>query len=158
MTSPERRNVYEYRRDGYLLSTDPGRIDVDYVHQKLKDARWSAGVPRQVVVRAMASSLVFGLYRERQQVGFARVVTNRATFAFLTDVFIDDTWRGKGLSHIIMEGVTSHPDLQGLRRLLLVTRDAHGLYARYGFSDLAHPERFMERLLSQAPVDGIQSG
>lgn len=138
--------VYEYERDGYQLSTDHRRLDVAYIHAVLRNSAWAAGLTRDVLVRSIENSLAFGLYSGSKQIGFARVVTDRATFAFLTDVFVDRSCRNRGLSRIIIEGIISHPDLQGLRRFLLVTKDAHGLYNKFGFSVLAYPERFMERI------------
>jgi GNAT superfamily N-acetyltransferase len=133
--------------DGYTISTDPARLDVDVIHRYLSgEAYWSRGVPRPVVERAIAGSLCFGLYDAGgAQVGFARVVTDRATFAYLADVFVLKAHRRKGLSKRLMAAAIAHPDLQGLRRWLLATRDAHGLYAQFGFTPLANPERIMER-------------
>jgi GNAT superfamily N-acetyltransferase len=108
------------------------------------DSYWAAGRPLGVVRRAVESSLCFGLYAGGQQVGFARVVTDRATFAWLYDVFVLEGYRGRGLGKWLVECVVAHPALQGLRRLLLATRDAHGLYERYGFRPLADPARFLE--------------
>jgi GNAT superfamily N-acetyltransferase len=131
--------------EGFLLSDDPARIDLDVVHGYLTRSYWSAGIPRDLVERAIRNSLVFGLYFANRQVGFARVITDRATFAYLCDVFVLEDFQGRGLGKWMMEAVTSHPDLQGLRRFLLATRDAHGLYERFGFRPLANPERFMTK-------------
>jgi GNAT superfamily N-acetyltransferase len=128
----------------YELSTDRARMDLDAIHAFLSRAYWSPGVPREVVERAIAGSLCFGVFLHGEQVAFARVVTDRATFGYLADVYVLEAHRGRGLSRRMMDAVVAHPDLQGLRRLLLATRDAHGLYARYGFRPLAAPERFME--------------
>jgi GNAT superfamily N-acetyltransferase len=134
----------DWRRDEYEISTDPGRIDLDRTHQFLsEEAYWSPGVPRDVVSRAIEGSIVFGVYRGQIQVGMARVVTDKATFAWLCDVWIDADERGKGLGKFLMECVKAHPDLQGLRRWMLATRDAHGLYAQYGFTPV-QPGSFME--------------
>jgi GNAT superfamily N-acetyltransferase len=127
------------------VSTDPARLDLDVVHGYLVGSYWARGVPREVVERSVDHSLVFGLYLGEQQVGFARVVTDRATFAWLADVFVLEDHRGQGLGDWLVEVVTQHPDLRGLRRWALATADAHGLYARHGFTPLAAPERFMER-------------
>jgi len=134
----------------YLISTDPGLLDVDAVHAFLTRSYWSEGIPRGVVARALANSMCFGLYHEegtgpRVQAGLARVVTDRATYAYLCDVYVLEGHRGRGLGKRLMRAVLSHPDLQGLRRLGLFTRDAHGLYGAFGFSALSHPERAMER-------------
>jgi len=134
----------EWQRGEYVVSTDPVRIDIESVHRFLSDeAYWSPGVPLDVVRRAIAGSIVFGLYRGSEQVGLARVVTDRATFAWLCDVYVLKEHRGHGLGKWLMECVMAHPDLQGLRRWLLATRDAHGLYAQFGYEPV-DPERFME--------------
>lgn len=127
------------------MTTDPGRIDLDVVHGFLREAYWSRGIPRDVVARSLAHSICFGLYEGERQVGFARVVTDRATFAWLGDVFVLEGWRGRGLSKWLMDCVMAHPELQALRRWHLATADAHGLYTRYGFTPLSAPERHMER-------------
>ncbi len=127
------------------ISTDPNRLDVDLIHRWLsEESYWAGGVSREIVARAIDNSLCFGVYLEGQQVGLARVVTDRATFAWLADVFILDSYRGRGYGKALIAAVVAHPELRGLRRLLLATRDAHGLYAQYGFTPVA-PERFMER-------------
>ena len=127
------------------ISTDPNRLDVDLIHRWLsEESYWAGGVSREIVARAIDNSLCFGVYLEGQQVGLARVVTDRATFAWLDDVFILDSYRGRGYGKALIAAVVAHPELRGLRRLLLATRDAHGLYAQYGFTPVA-PERFMER-------------
>ena len=134
----------EWQRGEYVVSTDPVRIDIESVHRFLSDeAYWSPGVPLDVVRRAIAGSIVFGLYRGSEQVGLARVVTDRATFAWLCDVYVLKEHRGHGLGKWLMECVKAHPDLQGLRRWMLATRDAHGLYAQFGYEPV-DPERFME--------------
>lgn len=130
--------------DGFAIDTDRSRLRLDVIHGFLKDAYWCQGVPREVIRRAIDGSLCFGMYHGGEQAGFARVVTDAATFAYLADVFIVPSYRGRGLSHRLMGVILAHPDLQGLRRFLLATRDAHGLYARHGFHALSAPERFME--------------
>ena len=133
--------------EGYEISTDPRRLDIDLIHKFLsEESYWSRGIPRQVVEQAMANSLCFGVYHHGAQVGFARIVADRATFALVADVFILSTHRGKGLSKRLMRTVMAHEDLQGLRRLLLLTSDAHGLYSQFGFTELANSWRFMEVL------------
>jgi GNAT superfamily N-acetyltransferase len=150
--------VIEAEREGYTLSTDLSRLDLAAIHRFLSASYWSPGLPREVLTRAIAGSLCFGLYDDRQQVGFARVITDRATFAYLCDVYVLEAHRGRGLGRWIMEMVAAHPSLQGLRRFVLVTRDAHGLYARYGFRPLASPESYMELhrpdAYAQAPRQG----
>lgn len=130
----------------YEISTDRQRIDIAAVHAFLTQSYWSPGIPREVVERAIANSLCFGVYCGAQQAGFARVVTDSATFAYLADVFVLESHRGKGLSKWLMEFITSHEALQGLRRFLLATKDAHGLYAQFGFEALANPSSIMESL------------
>ena len=130
----------------YDISTDPARLDLTVIHGYLTQSYWSPGIPRDVVERAMANSMCIGLYRGAEQVGFARVVTDRATFAYLADVFVLEPHRGKGLSKRLMAFIQSHPDLQGLRRFMLGTKDAHGLYKQFGFTELANPARMMEIL------------
>ncbi|QSQ23335.1 GNAT family N-acetyltransferase [Pyxidicoccus parkwayensis] len=131
--------------DGFVVSDDPARIDLDVVYGYLSRSYWSEGIPRATVERAVCNSMVFGLYASDRQVGFARVITDRASFAWLCDVFVLEDFQGRGLGKWLMEAVSSHPDLQGLRRFMLATRDAHGLYERYGFRPMKSPERFMER-------------
>lgn len=136
----------EWTRGEFVISTDRARLDVEAVHRFLStESYWSPGIPLEVVRRAIEHSLAFGVYRGGEQVGFARVVTDFTTFAYLADVFILASLRGQGLSKWLMEAIQSHPDLQGLRRWMLATRDAHGLYAQHGFRPLKAPELFMER-------------
>lgn len=132
----------------YDISADPTRLDVALIHRWLSEqSYWAKGVPREIVERSIEGSLCFGIYHQTQgQVGFARVVSDKATFAYLADVFVLDAHRGQGLSKRLMQAVMDHPDLQGLRRWLLATWDAHGLYAQFGFVPLAKPERIMERV------------
>jgi GNAT superfamily N-acetyltransferase len=138
----------------YLISTDPEWFDLDVIHTFLSEhSYWARGIPRDVVARSIRNSLGFGVYvvenvpsnPGRRQVGFARVTTDRATFAYLGDVFILPEHRGRGLSKRLMEAILAHPDLQGLRRWMLATADAHELYTKFGFGLLSHPERFMQR-------------
>jgi GNAT superfamily N-acetyltransferase len=137
--------INEWIRGHLRVSTDPKRLDLDVIHRFLSQrSYWAEGIPREVVERSIRNSLAFGVYDEDRLVGFARVVTDRATFAYLADVFVLEEYRGRGLSKWLLECVLAHPDLKGLRRWLLVTRDAHGLYARYGFRPLADPEALME--------------
>jgi GNAT superfamily N-acetyltransferase len=132
------------QRGEFLISTDPARLDLDAIHGFLAGSYWAKAIPRQVVARSIQHSLCFGLYEGERQVGFARVITDRATYAYLADVFVLESHRGRGLARWLMETVLAHPELQGLRRFNLVTRDAHDLYRKVGFSGLAHPERHME--------------
>ena len=139
--------MVEYRRDEYLISTDRARLDVEFIHQFLSGcAYWAQGRPLDIVQRSIEESLCFGIYRGRQQVGFARVVTDRATFAWLCDLFVVKAQRGQGLGKWLVECVVAHPDLRALRIFLLATRDAHELYRRYGgFQEITAPERLMAR-------------
>ena len=131
----------------HQVSTDPARLDVGLVHRWLsEESHWARGVPHAVIERALENSLNFAAYDDGgQQVGFARIVTDKATFAWLADVFVIDAHRGKGVSRLLMQAIVDHPDLQGLRRWLLATRDAHGLYEKFGFTS-PPPGRLMERL------------
>jgi GNAT superfamily N-acetyltransferase len=134
-------------KNEYEISTDPDRLDVDVIHDFLaNDSYWSPGIPRSIVERAIENSLCFGVYHSGRQVGFGRVVTDRSTFALLADVFILQPHRRKGLSKRLMRCIMDHEDLQGLRRWLLLTSDAHSLYRQFGFQDLANTWRFMEIL------------
>jgi N-acetylglutamate synthase-like GNAT family acetyltransferase len=136
----------QWQRDDYLLTTDPADVDMDALHGFLHQAYWSRGIPVEVVREAVASSLTFSLLQPPHFVGFARVVTDYATFAYVGDVFVLPEHRGHGVGTWMMSCVMAHPRLQGLRRWCLVTRDAHALYARVGFTPTPTPERWMERL------------
>ena len=128
----------------YEISSDAGRLDVAAIHRFLTQSYWAAGIPRSVVERAVANSVCFGAYCDGEQIGLARVVTDKATFAYLSDVYVLPEHRGRGIAQRLIEHVMRHPDLQGLRRMLLFTRDAHSLYAKFGFRPLAAPERAMD--------------
>ena len=134
----------DWRKAGFSINTDQGKLDRGAVHEFLRNSYWAKGVPREVVDRSIENTLCFGVYEGERQVGFARVITDYATFGYLSDVFIVESHRGRGLATWMMEVILAHPDLQGLRRWMLATNDAHGLYRKVGFRDLAHPERFME--------------
>lgn len=129
---------------GLTYTFDPAAFDTAAIHAFLADTYWSPNVPRDVVERAIAGSLCIGVLDSGRQVGFARLVTDRATFAYLADVFVVTEYRGKGISQTMLEKLFAHPDVQGLRRMMLATRDAHGLYEKFGFKPLAAPDRFME--------------
>lgn len=129
----------------YEISTDSSRFDIDLIHRFLTNSYWAEGIPREIVERSIENSLCFGIFDRDQQVGFARVITDRATFAYLGDVFVIESHRGRGLSKQLMQAIMDHPELQDLRRWSLVTRDAHGLYKQFGFTPLANPQRYMER-------------
>jgi GNAT superfamily N-acetyltransferase len=142
-----RKELMHYRwvRGEFEITTDASRIDLNAVHQFLARSYWAAGIPLAIVERSIKNSLCFGIYKDTRQVGFARVITDRATFAYLGDVFVLPEHRGQGLAKWMMECIVAHPDLQGLRRWSLLTRDAHGLYRQFGFTELKSPERWMER-------------
>lgn len=135
---------FSVRRGSDEITTSRDRLDVAAIHQFLTESYWSPGIPRETVERALDGSLNFGLYRDGRQVGFARVVTDGATFAYFSDVFVLPDFRGAGLATWLVAEALMHPALSGLRRILLVTRDAHAIYARCGFTPLARPDRFME--------------
>ena len=128
----------------YEISTDPARVDAGLVHEFLTNSYWAKGIPLATVHRSIENSIPFGVYHRQQLVGFARIISDLATFAYLADVFILPSHRGRGLSRWLMECIVGHPDLQGLRRWMLGTQDAHGLYAKYGFTAVQSPEIWME--------------
>jgi GNAT superfamily N-acetyltransferase len=152
MTDPR-----EWRRGSAVISTDRPRIQIDVVHGFLSGSYWARNIPRAVVERSIENSLCFGVYETsvpEKQVGFARVITDFATFAYLADVFVVEEARGKGLAQWLMEAIDGHPELQGLRRWMLVTRDAHGLYEKFGFVQVATPADHMERRRTAAELYG----
>ena len=137
----------EFHQGEYTISTDPARLDVGAIHQFLAyESYWSQGIDRALLEKALAHSLNFGLYTGARQIGLARVVTDYATYAYLCDVYVHADYRGQGLGQWLMRCVVAHPELGTLRRFGLATRDAHGLYAQFGWQLLARPERHMERL------------
>ena len=136
--------ISDLKREGYSISTDPGKLELKFIHDYLYKSYWSEEIPVDIVEKSIRGSLCFGVYQGSRQVGFARMITDKATFAYLADVFIDEAHRGKGLSKWLMETIMSHPELQGLRRILLATRDAHTLYHQFGFRPLDRPESIMQ--------------
>jgi GNAT superfamily N-acetyltransferase len=134
----------EWSRDGFTVTCDPRRVDRSVVAGFLAASYWARGIPAETVNRAIDGSLCFALLAAQAQIGFARVISDRATIAYLGDVFVLPEFRGRGLGRWLMECVMSHPELQGLRRWILVTRDAHGLYRQLGFKALGSPEGYME--------------
>lgn len=134
-----------WRRGEYRISTERTDLDLDVIHAFLVTSYWAPGITRPVLERSIEHSLCFGLYQHDRQVGFARVITDRATYAYLADVFVLEQHRGQGLATWLLEVIAAHPELQSLRRFTLVTRDAHPLYAKLGFHPLRHPARYMER-------------
>lgn len=136
----------EVTRDEFVISTERSRLDIDAIQRFLvEDSYWARDRTRGQTERAVENSICFGVYHGDKQIGFARVVSDKATFAYLGDVYILDEYRGRGLSKWLMEVIVNHPELQGLRRWVLATRDAHGLYEKVGFHELVYPERWMER-------------
>jgi GNAT superfamily N-acetyltransferase len=140
--------AYEQRRAGFLISTDPDKLDLNVIHQFLaNESYWSPGIAREKIARYMQHSLCFGVYAcgpdSEKQVGFARVISDFTTFAYVADVFILPSYRGQGLGKWLVEAMLAHPELQGLRRWTLDTRDAHGLYQQYGFKPDPRPENHL---------------
>lgn len=130
-----------WHKDDFTINTDKSILSLEYIHQYLSEqSYWAKGIPIDTVKKAIENSLCFGVYKGTQMVGFARVISDYATFAYLADVFIDEAFRGLGLSKWLMEAILAHPELQGLRRFMLATRDAHGLYRQFNFTELANPE------------------
>ena len=139
--------IIEFQCGGYVISTDRARLDLNVIHGFLTNCYWAKGIPRELVARSIKHSLCFGVYDGGgAQVGFARVVSDFATYAYIADVFVLEPHRGRGLGKGLMESIVQHPALQELRRWNLTTRDAHTLYARFGFTPLKFPERYMEIL------------
>lgn len=145
MKEESENTPHEWRRDEFTISTERERINFAFVHEFLSRSYWANNIPFEVVRRSIENSLCFGIYEAEKQVGFARVVTDRATFAYLCDVFVIEEYRGRGLSKWLMETTLAHPEAQNLRRWMLATRDAHGLYGQFGFTALDAPEIFMQR-------------
>ena len=139
---------YESRRENYLISTDPSKLSLDVIYRYLsEESYWAKGIPRTVVKRSIANSICFGVYVNSEQIGFARVISDKATFAYLGDVFILPHYRGKGLSKWLMQTIHAHPELQELRRWWLGTKDAHGLYEQFGWTRITEEvaKRFMQK-------------
>lgn len=135
----------EWHRGEYTISTDCHRLDLDLIHDFLTHSYWAAGRSLAVVRKSIEHSLPFGVYRGMQQIGFARAITDYATYAYLSDVFILEPFRGQGLGQWLVEVIVSHPELQGLRKWTLATADAHGLYRKFGFTEARYPSRYMEK-------------
>ena len=141
----------DIEQNGFLISTARSRLDLDAIHDFLsKESYWAQNRTRTQTQKAIDNSICFGVYYGDRQVGFARVVSDQATFAYVGDVYIIEEFRGKGLSKWLMQVIVEHPDLQGLRRWVLATRDAHGLYKQFEFDELRHPTRWMERTAPDA--------
>lgn len=136
--------MVEAQKNDFLISTDKSKLDITVIHQYLcNESYWAKNIPAGIVKKSIEGSFCFGLYHHKVQVGFARVITDHATFAYLADVFILEEYRGRGLSKWLIKEIMGHPGLQGLRRWMLATKDAHGLYARFGFQPYDKPERIM---------------
>ena len=133
----------DFIKDGFTISTEKEKLDIDLIHSFLTRSYWAEGISKEIIGRSVEGALCFGVFENEKQVGFARMITDRATFAYLADVFIIEEYRGRGLSKWLMEVIMSHPDLQGLRRMVLVTRDAHELYKKFGFTPLNNVDRWM---------------
>lgn len=136
--------IFTIEKDDFIISTDKLKLDINSIHQYLsEEAYWCKNISLDIVKRSIDNSISFGIYHQNKQVGFARVITDKATFGYLADVFIINDYRGRGLSKWLMQCILGHPELQGLRSLLLGTKDAHGLYSQFGFKPLENPGRFM---------------
>jgi len=135
----------DWTRGEYSITTDKARLDVEAIHRFLDGSYWAAGRSIETIRRSIENSMAFGVYLGDEQVGFARVITDYATFAWIADVFILEDHQGKGLGKWLMDVIITHPELQGFRRWVLATKDAHELYRKFGFNELRLPERWMER-------------
>lgn len=136
--------IQEHRQKGLLISTDKRRLDLELIHGFLTNCYWAKGIPKNVVRRSIQNALCFGVYESDKQVGFARVISDFATYAYVGDVFVLASYRRRGIGKWLMRSIIEHPNLAGLRRWSLVTRDAHGLYSQFGFTPLKSPQRHME--------------
>lgn len=135
----------EWRNGEFLISTDKTKLDLNVIRRFLDGSYWAKGRSVETIRRSIENSIAFGVYKDDRQIGFARVITDYATFAWIADVFIIEEFRGRGLSKWLMEVIIGHPELQGFRRWVLATKDAHELYRKFGFVELKKPERWMER-------------
>lgn len=137
---------YQVRKDSYLISTDKSRLELDVIYNFITKSYWAKGRSQEVIKRTIENSICFGVYENGRQIGFARVVSDRAIMAYIMDLFILESHRARGLSKWLMECILNHPELREVRRWVLNTRDAHGLYARFGFQPISKPEFAMERV------------
>lgn len=135
----------ELRKGTFTISTAKTKLNIPYIHLFLAQSYWAENIPIEIVQKSIDGSVCFGMYDDENQIGFARVITDKATFGYLADVFIDEKYRGHGLSKWLMETIMAHPDLQGFRNWQLGTKDAHGLYEKFGFRPLEYPERMMRK-------------
>jgi len=143
-TTIQSDEMQEYRKGEFVISTDRKRLNLDLIHEFLTNCYWAKGISREIVARSIAHSVCFGVYANGKQVGFARIISDFATYAYIGDVFVLESHRSHGLGKWLMECIMRHPQLQGLRRWSLVTRDAHGLYGNFGFTPLKNPASYME--------------
>ena len=150
-------SAFEKSRDQFRITTDVEQMDIDAIHAYLTRSYWAEGISKALMARAMAGSLCFGLFDGTRQIGFARVITDRATYAYLCDVYVLEEYQARGLGTWMMQELMTHPDLQGLRRFGLVTRDAHRLYERCGFSALSNPAGHMEIVRAGLYLSGSRS-
>jgi GNAT superfamily N-acetyltransferase len=143
------------KKEDYEISTDKSKLDIAFIHTYLsKETYWAKNIPLEIVQQSIEGSICFGIFHNARQVGFARMVTDCATFGYLADVFIIDEYRGKGLSKWLMEEITNYPGFKNLRRWMLGTKDAHGLYKQFGFTEIQKPERLMQRIMFDSyPAD-----
>lgn len=140
-----KKDIMEWQQEKFIISTDKTKLDISYVHQFLsKESYWAANIPLEIVKKSIEHSICFGVYDAEKQIGFARIITDQATFGYLADVFIDGAYRGRGLSKWLMQTISSLPFMPLLRRFMLGTKDAHKLYQQFGFTPLTFPERFMQ--------------
>ena len=137
--------ILETRREKFTISTDPERLDIDAIVDMLTRAYWAIGRPRERTERALKNSLVFGVYDGDRQIGVARVISDYSIFAYLCDVFIHEEYRAHGLGKWLIQTIMEHPDLKEMRRWVLVTNDAHGLYKQFGFTSIEDPEHWMQK-------------
>jgi GNAT superfamily N-acetyltransferase len=135
----------DLQKSAFTISSDKAKLNIPFIHQFLSQSYWAENIPIEIVQKSIEGSVCFGVYDGQQQIGFARVITDKATFGYLADVFIGEKYRGLGLSKWLMETIVADPDLQGFRNWLLATRDAHGLYSKFGFKPLDNPERMMRK-------------
>ena len=138
------KEIFEERKNNFIISTDKSKLDINIIFDYLTNSYWAEGIPLETVKTSIANSVCFGIYENNKQIGFARVITDKATIGYIGDVFILESHQGKGLSKWLMECIMNHPELQIFRRWVLLTRDAHELYRKYGFKQLSKPEHYME--------------
>ena len=139
-------DILEIRKDNYMITDDPKKVDIDALTALLSTSYWASRRPKAVIEKSISNSLCFSLYKENIQIGFARIVTDYATFAYLCDVIIEENYRGTGIGRWLINTVITHPDISPLRSILIITKDAHELYRKLGFKELKKPEQYMERL------------